>query len=223
MKNRTPFHYLYRWLIKKNRENWFYFLCKKLVKEIKLLKFKEKWRRLNPHNFTCPETIFPIDRVSVGEKTYGPLKVCGFVHSESRLTIGSFCSIAEDAEFWIGGEHPSQYITTYPINANKNLEYTSKGNIMVNDDVWIGNGVKILSGVELGRGCIIGAGSIVAKDIPPYAVYAGGRIIKYRFNQDIINKLMNINLSKLGIEEYKEICKLPVTEDNIDKIVKILS
>lgn len=223
MKKGNPFYYLYRWLVVKNRENWFYFLCKKVVNEIKILKFKEKWRKLNPHNFTFPETIFPVERVSVGEKTYGPLKVCGFMHSDSGLRIGNYCSIAADVEFWIGGEHSTQYITTYPVDVNDNLEYTSKGDIIVKDDVWIGSGVKILSGVELGQGCIIGSGSIVTKNIPPYAVYAGGRIIRYRFKQEIVKKLMNIDFNKLCIENCEEICKLPITDENIDKIVNMLS
>ncbi len=57
--------------------------------------------------------------------------------------------------------------------------------IMIGDDVWIGGRVIILPGVNIGSGSIIGAGSVVAKDVPPYAIVGGApaKIIKYR-NED---------------------------------------
>jgi acetyltransferase-like isoleucine patch superfamily enzyme len=45
--------------------------------------------------------------------------------------------------------------------------------IIVEEDVWIGTGSKILLGVILGKGCIIGAGAVVNKSIPPYEIWAG--------------------------------------------------
>ncbi len=58
---------------------------------------------------------------------------------------------------------------------------TSEG-IVVEDDVWIGTGCKILDGVRLGRGSIIAAGAVVTGDVPENAIVAGvpARIIKYR-------------------------------------------
>ena len=41
------------------------------------------------------------------------------------------------------------------------------------------------------------AGSIVSKDVLPYAVYAGGRIVKFRFSEEMIMKLLNIDFSML--------------------------
>ena len=53
---------------------------------------------------------------------------------------------------------------------------------MIEDDVWIGAGTKILSGVHIGRGAVIGAQSVVNKDIPDYAIAVGipARVIGYR-------------------------------------------
>lgn len=45
--------------------------------------------------------------------------------------------------------------------------------IVINDNVWIGDGAKILKGVNIGRGAIIAAGSIVTTNCDEYAVYAG--------------------------------------------------
>ena len=49
---------------------------------------------------------------------------------------------------------------------------TTKG-IVIEDDVWIGAGVRILDGVTIGRGSVIGAGSVVTKSIPPLSIAVG--------------------------------------------------
>ena len=64
-------------------------------------------------------------------------------------------------------------------------EATSKGDIIVQDDVWIGYGATILSGLTIGQGAVIAAGSVVTKDVTPYSVVAGvpARVIKYHFGE----------------------------------------
>lgn len=42
----------------------------------------------------------------------------------------------------------------------------SKGPVVIEDNVWIGEKASILSGVHIGRGAIIGAGAVVTKDVP---------------------------------------------------------
>lgn len=49
----------------------------------------------------------------------------------------------------------------------------SKGPVVIEDNVWIGDRVCILSGVRIGRGAIIAANSVVTKDVPSYAVVGG--------------------------------------------------
>lgn len=62
--------------------------------------------------------------------------------------------------------------------------FTLKG-ITIEDDVWIGGGVKILDGVTVGKGCIIAAGSVVTKSTEPYSIYGGvpAKFIKSRFDK----------------------------------------
>lgn len=59
---------------------------------------------------------------------------------------------------------------------------TSKGDIVIEDDVWLGMGVKVMDGVRIGQGAVVGANAVVTKDIPPYSVAVGvpARIIRKR-------------------------------------------
>ncbi|MBE9513736.1 MAG: acyltransferase [Chloroflexi bacterium] len=61
-------------------------------------------------------------------------------------------------------------------------ELISKGDIVIEDDVWLGMGVKVMDGVRIGRGAVVGAGAVVTQDIPPYGVAVGvpARIIRKR-------------------------------------------
>jgi acetyltransferase-like isoleucine patch superfamily enzyme len=54
--------------------------------------------------------------------------------------------------------------------------------IVIGSDVWIGAGSIILQGVKLDNGCVVGAGSLVAHDVPSYAIVVGNpaKVIKYR-------------------------------------------
>lgn len=60
--------------------------------------------------------------------------------------------------------------------------YQTTKEIIVDDDVWLGQGVIVLPGIKIGKGAIIGAGAVVTKDVPPYAIVGGNpaKIIKYR-------------------------------------------
>ena len=53
------------------------------------------------------------------------------------------------------------------------LQPVQYGQIIIEDDVWIGANVTINPGVRIGRGCVIAAGSLVAKDLLPMGVYGG--------------------------------------------------
>lgn len=64
-------------------------------------------------------------------------------------------------------------------------------NVVIDDNVWIGSRVLIIGEVHIGEGAIIGAGSIVTKDVPPLAIYAGGKIIKYR-DKEKYNRLKTL-------------------------------
>lgn len=57
-----------------------------------------------------------------------------------------------------------------------------KGPVIIEEDVWLGAGAKVLSGVHIGKGAVVGAQALVNRDIPAYAIVAGipARVIGYR-------------------------------------------
>ena len=133
--------------------------------------------------------------------------------------IGKFCSIGPN--FFCGwGIHPTNALSTSPVfySLNKQTGTTfSKENkiterlpIEIGNDVFIGMNVTILDGIKIGDGAIIGAGAIVSKNIPPYAVAVGSpiQIIKYRFEPEIINKLLQIKWWDFEEEDLQNVEKL---------------
>ncbi len=179
-----------------------------IIQQIKLMIHKFKWKKLNKHNKTIAKCLFPLGSVFVGKHTYGYLDIKFFGNPSERISIGNFCSIANDVKFLLGGGHTYTHLSTYPfkrlIGRLDIIEATTKGPIIVCDDVWIGYGTIILSGVTIGQGVVIGAGSVVAKDIPPYAIYVGTKVIKYRFKQEVIDRLIALNFGKLDEIVIKE-------------------
>lgn len=164
---------------------------------IKRILRKKKWRKINTHNETQLISSIPLEKVVVGNYTYGNINAIWFEEPNARLEIGSFCSIANGTKFILGGEHNYKNLSTFPMKNkfidNSIIESFSKGPVIVEDDVWIGTDSLILSGVTIGRGTIIGAGSVVRESIPPFSIYVGNRIVKKRFSDEICNELTKIN------------------------------
>src|SRR5450830_137519 len=186
------------------------------------------WRNLNPHNETKLHLsgIANLDKVKVGRRTYGKLLLHGFGHQEESLTIGSFVSIAENVNFLMGGNHPYSGFSTFPFKAKyfSTLEATTKGGIVVGDDVWIGYNSTILSAVTIGQGAVIAAGSMVTRDVAPYSIVGGNpaKLIKYRFDKEIIAKLSAFDFSQLNDETIlhnKDNLYATLTSENVDTIL----
>ncbi|CAE6831016.1 CatB-related O-acetyltransferase [Xanthomonas arboricola pv. corylina] len=148
-------------------------------------------------------------RISVGRFTYGTPSFKVWSKDES-ISIGAFCSIADGVLIFGGGEHRSDWVTTFPLRiafgdplAGHDGHPASKGPTRIGNDVWIGHGATVLSGVTVGDGAIIGAQAVVARDVPPYAVVGGNpaKVVRHRFSPDQIRHLLAIRWWDWPIEE----------------------
>ncbi len=138
----------------------------------------------------------------VGDYTYGHPKVL-FWDDSSHLHIGRFCSITDGVTILLGGNHRTDWVTTYPFNVLSEPfpnaaaiigHPATKGDIWIGNDVWIGRGATILSGVRIGDGAVLGTNALIARDVEPYAVVVGnpGRTVKKRFDEQTIKALLEI-------------------------------
>ena len=182
-----------------------------LKEKLTMYRYRKRWRQVNSHNATTPVGCYPMDKITIGRDTYGPIDAL-FSNHENRLVIGSYCSVAGGVKFLVSGDHALDRISTFPFQTRcltGEWEALSKGDIVIDDDVWIGYGTTILSGVHIGQGAVVAAGAVVSKDVPPYAVAAGvpAKVIKFRFAPEIIEELMKIDYSRLDetmIREHRE-------------------
>lgn len=147
-------------------------------------------------------------RISVGRGTYGGPTIVLYSRKDS-VSIGQYCSIANDVLLLAGGEHNTSFASTFPFRVYfgadpgalaadpKEIEYadaTYKGPITIGNDVWIGFGATVLSGVTIGDGAIVGARAVVAKDVAPYSIVVGNpaRTVKTRFPDPIVKALLKV-------------------------------
>ena len=174
--------------------------------------------------YAIKQRIFA-SRYAVGAYTYGVPTVYAWGEG-AKLVIGKFCSISSNVEIFLGGEHRTDWVTTYPFNIRFRSAKSFKGHpmtrgaVIIGNDVWIASGVKILSGVTVGDGAVIGAGAVVTSNVPAYAIAAGNpsRIVRYRFDTSIINQLLLIKWWDWSIEKIERNLPLMLSND-IDKFI----
>ncbi len=146
-----------------------------------------------------------IDMAKCGRHTYGYQNVRTYFPIDegikgATLTIGAFCSLASNISVYLGGEHPTGHVSTYPLPKFLGGQHLvpwhnlSKGNVIIGNDVWIGDNVTIMGGVTIADGAIIGANSTVASDVGPYEIWIGNpaRCLKKRFTDEQIEALLKI-------------------------------
>lgn len=195
---------------------------------------RREWRKQNPHNATEMRTIFPIRFAKVGNYTYGDLNLIAYDEhcTDSILEIGNFVSISGNVTFLLSEQHQSKTLTSFPLKSVlNNFHYPedalSRGSIVIEDEVWIGYGVTILSGIRVGKGSIIATGAVVTKDVPAYSIVGGvpGKVIKKRFNEEIIERLLKLKLVDLPREVLKnnlDLLYMDITEtENLNAVEKI--
>ena len=130
--------------------------------------------------------------------------------SSNKLVIGNYCSIGDDVIIDLDSEHYIENVSTFPFHAkylhDDYNESRNKGDLIIDDDVWIGARAILLAGVHIGQGAVVAAGAVVSKDVPPYAIVGGvpAKVIKYRFAPEIIDEFLKIDYSRLEEKDIKE-------------------
>jgi acetyltransferase-like isoleucine patch superfamily enzyme len=193
---------------------------------------KRLGRRRNPHNLTRLHLASYVERhgFEIGDHSYGAPKIRWW-GEEARLTIGRFCSFADNVEIFLGGNHHAEWVTTYPFPAFParwpkvppvNPVAPGRGDVHIGSDVWIGAGAAILAGVTIGHGAIVGARAVVSADAPPYSVTVGnpGRVVRLRFSAMQIAGLLQTAWWDLDDTAISELSPLLMSPD-VDGLIEV--
>lgn len=188
------------------------------------------------HTTTCfIKNVITAPNIFVGDYTYydDPVDPTTFERNNvlfnwpefgDKLIIGKFCAIASGTKFIMGpANHRTSSISTYPFavfggawaeSIPPHLEQLPrKGDIVIDNDVWIGRECVIMPGVTIGDGAIVAAYSVVVKDIEPYTVVGGNpaKAIKKRFDNELTGLLLQLRWWDFTAEKLAEF--LPVLCD----------
>jgi acetyltransferase-like isoleucine patch superfamily enzyme len=154
-----------------------------------------------------------LGRISVGSFSYG---VSGHFNN---VTIGRYVSIGDEVQMG-RGDHSIDWLSTSPFfylhetiipvgrdfadadayhafdpDTAGSAGFVQGSTIVIGNDVWIGHRAYVRPGVTIGTGAIIGAYAVVSRDVPPYAIVVGnpGRVVRYRFDEALIARLLASN------------------------------
>lgn len=119
--------------------------------------------------FDTPEIVMG-NNVSIGDNSH--ITAINSIHIGNNVLTGKRVLITDNAH----GASDKDLLDIAP----NQRPLSSKGPVVVEDNVWIGEKASVMPGVRIGKGAIIGANAVVTKDIPPYAVAVGNpaRVIK---------------------------------------------
>ena len=172
--------------------------------------------------------------VKIGIKSYAN-NITFDAYSNGLISIANFCGISWNILFEMGLSlnHNYKCVSSFSramMDWQPNHEfYQTPGiyKINIGNDVWIGRG-SILKCTNrdkpliIGDGAVIASDSVVVKNVPPYAIVGGNpaKVIKYRFSEDIIEKLLKIQWWNWDIDKIYENYKY---FNDIEKFVELHS
>lgn len=165
-----------------------------------------------------------------GKYTYGKIDTHSWGEG-AKLEVGNFCSIGDNVKAYLGGNHRIDWVTTFPFGHRNHHPFnkfngmghpTTKGDIIIGNDVWIGANAVIMSGVTIGDGAVVANNSHVVKDVESYSLVGGNpaKFIKYRFSEKQRERLLKIKW--WDWEDAKINKLLPwLCNDDIDEFIRL--
>ncbi|WP_047607387.1 CatB-related O-acetyltransferase [Rahnella aquatilis] len=157
------------------------------------------------------EDVWVEEYASMPRKSFCSMGAYSYACSKlpNNLKTGRFCSLAAGVRV-MGPQHPIHRFTTSPLTYHDffpkvaleqfgetlniaGFDYMPAATVL-GHDVWVGEHAVLKGGITIGNGAVIAANAVVTSDVPPYAIVAGipARVIKYRFDEGIINRLQSI-------------------------------
>ena len=185
-------------------------ILRKVYYIFNVIKAKNSGRRIK---VTCSSEIkFPFllegdNKVGKGTYISGKMGRCSYIGDDCRIVadIGRYCSISNGV-ITVEGKHPLDRISTSPVfySLNKQCGMTYATNntfeeinlnkrTIIENDVWIGEGVIIKSGVRIGTGAVVAMGAVVTNDVEPYSIVGGvtAKLIRKRFDESTVIHLLD--------------------------------
>jgi galactoside O-acetyltransferase len=136
----------------------------------KLIIGSGKFSSLTGFFISAPDKVFIGNNVTINRFTLIDASEGGKIFIGDNCLIGPYVLIRSADHSFID--------TDLPIRSQGHI----KGDIIIEDNCWIGGHVTITRNVTIGKGSIVGANSVVTKNIPPFSIAAGSpaKIIKDR-------------------------------------------
>lgn len=145
-----------------------------LKRKVLIFLFRELFVKCGVNvTFSPLDSLFSYSTIEIGNNVFIGGMAYWSSSSRSKIIIGNYVMFGPNTKL-IGGDHSTEN-TKIPMFLQKKEDSSLEidGDIIIDDDVWIGAGAIILKGVHIYRGAIIGAGSIVTKDVKEYSVMVG--------------------------------------------------
>jgi len=219
-------------------------MLRKLVRRLRFLHLKNKYSKTNSlsRNFTIGKGVKLTnsslgyhsriaEQASIHFSCIGAYSAIGRYTKITHTSVGKFCAVSWDTTInAVSHPHNNLSISAFPYVpyvgnfVDKRKQHVQR--VIIQNDVWIGANCVIMPGLTIGNGAIVGAGAVVTHDVPDYAIVAGvpARIIKYRFDDHVIEKLQALkwwDLDPNVIKQHISIWQNEVTSDTIQSISEL--